>query len=180
MSSKTDTWPLLGSNIVYSTPRNVNTHYVDNTARSHSIFQSGSKLEQQIEGSLELQAKYLAVSGKLAVKASLERTVKQEGMYALISSTYERYRAELDFGESHADLINPRLIVELQALHPSFDNSDIASKQKFYSFAEKWGTHLITGLIYGQRYTLKSETMSTDSDVISNFSANINLHTKAC
>ncbi|KAF4553682.1 Hypothetical protein D9617_6g094130 [Elsinoe fawcettii] len=167
-------WTIPGSKVTYTVPDNVKVHYTNQTDHDSLTTKGGEELIQKLEADTSLQGKYLAVSGKLAVKASLEKEVKQSGMYAYVTSVYERYNAVLDFGTVAADaLLSSALILELENLPRTFDPSNADNYQTFVNFVKKWGTHLVVGVTYGQRYTLKSETLTNNEEVKKNFEVNV-------
>lgn len=173
MNNDTSPWTIPGSTVSFNVPSNVRAQYISNTVRDLKTFDSGLTMERELEASVDMQAKYLAVSGKLSAKAGLKQALAQNKMYAFITDIYERYRADLDLSQVVAAHISPALLVEIVYLPEKYDRDNAVDRQKFFDFIKKWGTHLVSGVVYGQRYTIKIETSNSESEVVANFEADL-------
>nr|POE71977.1 hypothetical protein CFP56_11853 [Quercus suber] len=169
------TWTIPQSSVNFLVPDNVQTQYLNNTVRESVTFTSGSEMKRELAANLTLQGKYLAVTGKLAIAAGLNQHAKQDTMYGFITDIYERYRADIDVSDGATYLITPALLNEISTLPTTFNLSDAAAADQLLNFIEKWGSHLITGVVYGQRYTVKVEASNAEETVVANFKADLNV-----
>lgn len=171
----TYTWamPSAANKLTYEVPGNVQIAWIDSSARESIIASSGTEVIRSLTGDLKTSAKYLAVTGSLSVGASLETHYKDSSMYALILDNYEGYVATLNMTRSFPEQVNPVFLTDLTRIPSSFDKNDEASWKPFFSFFDRWGTHIVTKASYGQRLIVEVEEQKMDEEITKNFSANI-------
>jgi hypothetical protein len=159
--------------ISYDVPDNVQVHWLDTSTRQTLFCTSGSEVVQKLEADASLEAKYMAVSGKFSAKAALSSRYKHDSMYAFVLDNYERYVATLDISKSLTRLVDTKFLNEVTSLPNSFNAKDEKVRGAFFDFFDRWGTHLITGVRYGQRLVVEIEEVAIDQASHQNFEANV-------
>lgn len=138
------------------------------------ICDTGDDLKNQFKANASLSAKYLTMSGKLSADTALDARYQSTSMFALILDNYDAYVATLNMTKTFPQYMNPEFLMGLQALPNSFDQSQESLSKPFLDFFERWGTHIITSVTYGQRFVIEVQETTSDQEIKKNFKANIN------
>jgi hypothetical protein len=157
----------------YEVPNNVQVHWLGTSHRQTLCCTSGNEVMQKLDADASLEAQYMAVSGKLSAKTALSSRYKSDTMYAFVLDNYERYVAKLDVRMSLTKLLDTKFLDDVGALPSSFDAKDKTVRGKFFDFFDRWGTHLVTGVTYGQRLVVEIEEKAFDEESQRDFEVNV-------
>ncbi|KAJ5643563.1 uncharacterized protein N7484_006070 [Penicillium longicatenatum] len=165
-----------GSQKEYRVPINVRfSKGMGSSGQANSLIcESGTKMAHRFTAEASLTAQYAGVSASASAQYDYGRVFKVDSLYGMYSFNQETYHAFLADAATN-EFLNQNLTEDIRGL-PQWDPN--TSFEKYSSFFEDWGTHLIVRCTAGTRYQLCIEKENMKEERKTAFAANINFEYK--
>ena len=129
-------------------------HIHTQRATDHSqSFYSASSAVSALKAGTKFAAQYNFVKGDGSVNVGVSNSFKEGYNYALHSFQYENINA---FFTSTVDVLQTKLLSLYMDRCPTWDPNDADTINAFNTFFDVTGTHVITGVNYGGRFSFVS------------------------
>lgn len=171
MSGTTVPWAVPGSDLQFDVPDNMSAIEVNSSNHVYKTYLNSSEATADLETNADLKASYMGFSGSASVRAATQTAFAKYGFVALFSYQYRRYSVLFNNAKTFPQLLCQHFLSELQELKRPFDKTDRDSARQYGDFLFRWGTHIITGITYGQRYTFSITDDSAALSKIDDFEA---------
>ncbi|KAJ8091621.1 hypothetical protein PM082_020855 [Marasmius tenuissimus] len=166
-----DTRPVDVDGTTYNIPKSISVLNDQNVTNGFVHYSTGNEAAISFRNDSTLATRFMSVTGDPSVELATEKHHRRNLQYAYYSFAKSKYLATL---RDYAGLLNERSIKKgLEGLPAAFDgqNQDILGKYK--SFFERFGTHVVTKVVYGAHYQLHLWAPTTDPSVNSKWAGNV-------
>lgn len=141
---------------------------VDASMRTYA---SGSEAVQDLKGKGSLGASYQGISGNVDAGFGVYKELNSDHQYSIWTDNRPTYTERL---KEPASYLNPVMIARAKSeLLKPWDPNDAEVISTYYDFFTNYGTHVITSLTYGWRYSLVIECDRSNSTTNKNFNATV-------
>lgn len=141
---------------------------VDASMRSYA---SGSEAVEDLKGKSTLGASYQGLSGSLDAGFGVYKEMNSDHQYSIWTDNRPTYTERI---KQPASYLNPAMIARAKSeLVRPWDPNDADVISAYYNFFINYGTHVITSMTYGWRYSLVIECDRSNTATNKNFNATV-------
>ncbi|KAK1234036.1 hypothetical protein PQX77_002774 [Marasmius sp. AFHP31] len=166
-----DTRPVDLDGTTYNVPKAIAVLEAESGTNDFVHYPTGNEAAIAFRNNAALGTHFMSVTGDPSVGRATEKHHRRNLQYAYYSFARSKYIAML---KDYAGLLNePRIKTGLEQLPVPFNgqNQDVLNKYK--SFFERFGTHVVTKVAYGAHYQLHLWAPTTDPTVNPNWGGNV-------
>ncbi|KAL8671944.1 MAG: hypothetical protein Q9168_003570 [Polycauliona sp. 1 TL-2023] len=135
-------------------------------------FTSGTQAYQALNGDASLYARYYAVSGGLSASYAIQKSLQKS--YQYLMKAHNNVQVVVHFVD-YSDAINEEMLKrQLDRIAP-FDPTkpDADNIEQYRSLFATLGSHIITGVTYGDRFQLQVWADNSNTEVDKDFAADV-------
>ncbi|KAL8882062.1 MAG: hypothetical protein Q9192_007655 [Flavoplaca navasiana] len=133
-------------------------------------FKSGDEAYQAMSGDTDVNARYYAVSGGVSAAYAVKKSLQRNYQYLMMA--HNNIGVNVRFVEFDKAINEPMLRRRLDRI-PKFDANNQDTVEQYRILFSTIGSHIITGLNYGDRFQLQVWADNSNATVNKNFDADV-------
>ncbi|KAL8998631.1 MAG: hypothetical protein Q9169_002382 [Polycauliona sp. 2 TL-2023] len=135
-------------------------------------FKSGDEAFQALSADTDAYARYYAVSGGVTAAYAVKKSLQKSYQYLMMA--HNRVQVIVHFVDFE-DAINERMLRRRLDRIPTFDPRNEEIVESYRNLFSSIGSHVITGLTYGDRFQLQTWADNGNAEVDQNFNADVSV-----